>query len=578
MSWCPAARRFYAIHQLSSDAQRLGQKFVNMYLGGLDTIPGLFYEEIDSVAMIKIDEWLRANHYIEELPQPFPTLQGYEMKLFAPTVIDLYKPGHMTMYPSGTQQVYSNFTARDDKYGSWLPDFDHKTSFIGLQGVIKDLFIDLWNESFFHRNKADALSRYMYRMDSSLGPGAVSTDHFAALHDLGYLPLRIKALPEGSRVNLRVPSVTIINTDARFAWLTNYIETQFSTELWKPITAATVAYEYYRLLNHYATLTGSPQEFVQWQGHDFSARGLSGMYDGAKTGIGHLAAFRGSDTVHAMDYVEDRYGLPAGYMLAGSVPATEHSVMCLGGQESEIETFTRIIRDVYPVGIVSGVSDTWDFWDLITNGARKMKDVILARRPNALGQAKTVFRPDSGDPVLVVCGDPSAPVGSPQYKGAVECLWETFGGTTTSKGFRVLHERVGLIYGDSINLDRARRILEGLAFKGFASCNIVLGIGSYTYQMLSRDTFGHAYKATWAMVNNEGRELFKDPKTDSGMKKSAKGLLRVEQTDDGNFVLFDQQTPAQEAGGALRTVFENGELKIEESWQTIRRRLGCITD
>ena len=221
---------------------------------------------------------------------------------------------------------------------------------------------------------------------------------------------------------------------------------------------------------------------------------------------------------------------------------------------------------------MSIVSDTWDFWKVLTEFAVELKDDILSRKPNAIGLAKTVFRPDSGDPVKVICGDPDAPTDSPEYKGAVECLWDTFGGTETDKGYKLLNEKVGLIYGDSITLERAKAILAQLEAKGFASTNIVFGVGSYTYQYLTRDTFGFAMKATWGQVNGEGRAIFKDPITDKGDKKSAAGLLRVEETDQG-FELLDRQTKEQENQGAFATVFDNGKLVKETSFEKIRERL-----
>lgn len=308
----------------------------------------------------------------------------------------------------------------------------------------------------FKQPKDKVVAAYKRRMDSSLGEGAVPVDHIEALHDLGYLPLRIKALPEGSRVNMRVPVLTVINTDPRFFWLTNYIETVLSAELWKSCTTATIAYEYKRLLTQYAVKTGAPLDFVPVQGHDFSSRGMSGIYDAAQSGVGHLTSFIGTDSVASIDYAEEYYNATG--VIGVSVPATEHSVMCMGTEDSELETFKRLICQLYPSGVVSIVSDTWDFWRVITEFTVALKPEILARQPNALGLAKLVFRPDSGDPVKIICGDPDAEVGSRAYKGAVECLWEVFGGTTTDQGYKVLNERVGLIYGDSITLDRAQRI------------------------------------------------------------------------------------------------------------------------
>lgn len=484
--------------------------------------------------------------------------------------IDFYKADHRRHYPVGTEYVYANFTPRSSRLAKMLPDFDDKIVFFGLQGFIKHFLIETWNEGFFNQPKAKVVAAYKRRMDNALGEGAVPVEHIEALHDLGYLPLKIKALPEGSRVNIKVPVLTIINTDPNFFWLTNYIETVLSAELWKSCTTASIAYEYKRLLTQYAEKTGAPLDFVAVQGHDFSSRGMSGIYDAAQSGVGHLTSFIGTDSVASIDYAEEYYNATG--IVGVSVPATEHSVMCMGSEESEIETFRRLICELYPAGVVSIVSDTWDFWRVITEFSVALKAEILKRQPNALGLAKVVFRPDSGDPVKIICGDPEAERDSPAYKGAVQCLWEIFGGTETAQGYKVLNERVGLIYGDSITLERAQNILKGLQAKGFASNNLVFGIGSYTYNYLTRDSFGFAVKATWGQVNGVGRELFKDPVTDSGVKKSAKGLLRVEQTENG-FELFDQQNFEQENKGALQTVFENGQLLRECSLDQIRERL-----
>jgi len=486
------------------------------------------------------------------------------------TAIDFYKADHRRQYPAGTEYVYSNFTPRSSRLAPVLEGFDDRVVFVGLQGYIKRFLIDIWNEHFFNQPKEKVVTKYKRRMDTSLGEGAIPVDHIEALHDLGYLPLEIKALPEGSRVNIKVPMFTIVNTLPEFYWLTNYLETSLSAEIWKICTTATVAYEYKRLLTDYAQKTGAPMAFVPLQGHDFSFRGMSGMMDAAQSGMGHLTSFIGTDTVAAIDYAEDYYNAQG--VIGVSVPATEHSVMCMGTQEGEIETFRRLITELYPRGVVSIVSDTWDFWQVISCYARELKAIILAREEDALGLAKVVFRPDSGDPVKIIGGDPEAEPGSPEYKGAVECLWDIFGGDITDKGYKMLNPRVGLIYGDSITLKKAQAILNVMEEKGFASSNIVLGVGGFTYQYLTRDSFGFAMKATWGQVNGEGREIFKDPITDSGTKKSARGLLRVEKTENG-FKLFDQQTPEQEKQGELKTVFKNGSLVVEQSLMDIRARL-----
>jgi len=235
-------------------------------------------------------------------------------------------------------------------------------------------------------------------------------------------------------------------------------------------------------------------------------------------------------------------------------------------REAETRVFKRFVTETYPTGIVSIVSDTFDFWESITITAPSLKAEIMAR------DGKVVFRPDSGDPVKIICGDPEAEVGSNEWKGAVRVLDEHFGHTLTEKGFKILDSHVGLIYGDSITPKRANRILSNLEAMGYASCNCVFGIGSYTYNYSTRDSIGGAMKSTSGVVNGVRRAIFKDPKTDNGLKKSAKGLLRVEQVD-GEWTLFDEQTEEQESQGALKVVFENGKMVCETSLGEIRARL-----
>lgn len=489
------------------------------------------------------------------------------MKINPLTAIDFYKADHRSQYPVGTTEVYANFTPRSAALGKVADGFDNKIVFFGLQYFIKHFLIETWNEQFFKKPKDQVVAAYKRRMDASLGKDSISVDHIASLHDLGYLPIRIKALPEGSRVPIGVPVLTIVNTKPEFFWLTNYLESVISCYLWKPVTSATTAFEYRRMLTQSALTTGGNMDFVRFQAHDFSYRGLSGMQDACISGAAHLTSFWGTDSVPAIDFVEDYYGADADKEPVGfSVPATEHSVMCMGMQDGELETFRRLINDVYPAGIVSVVSDTWDFWRVITEYVFLLKEDILKR------DGKLVIRPDSGDPIKIICGDPDAPEGTPEHKGAIECLWNVFGGTVTDKGFRKLDSHIGLIYGDSISLERAQKIMKGLITKGFSSDNIVLGIGSFTYQYVTRDNFGFAMKATSGIVNGERRDIFKSPKTDSGTKKSAKGLLRVEE-ENGMYKLYDQQTEDQEKQGHLKAIYEDGKILIEYKLSDIRDRI-----
>ena len=285
--------------------------------------------------------------------------------------------------------------------------------------------------------------------------------------------------------------------------------------------------------------------------------------DAAVCGAAHLTSFKGTDSVPAIDFIENYYG---DTLYNVSVPATEHSVMCMGTEENEFNTFKRLITELYPTGIISIVSDTWDFWRVITDYLPRLRTEITQRR------GKVVIRPDSGDPVKIIVGDPNAPVGTPQYKGVVECLYDVFRGPLIGTGYKSLTNSIGVIYGDSITLERAHQILEGLERKGFASSNIVFGIGSFTYQYITRDSFGFAVKATSGVVNGTRLDIFKNPKTDSGLKKSAKWLLKVK-LEDGTLKLYDQQTIHQEKESELKTVFLDGKIIKERDFSRIRKRV-----
>jgi len=487
------------------------------------------------------------------------------MKTLPVLLKDGYKVGHIFQYPANTTLVYSNLTPRKARDGK-----TEEIVFFGMQYFVKEYLMKQFDENFFKADKATVLQQYKRRIENYLGKDAITYGHIAALHDLGYLPLEIKALAEGSLVPMRVPVLTIKNTKPEFFWLTNMLETIMSAILWKPVTSATTAFGYLKTFTRYANETvGADHSFIPWQGHDFSFRGMSGVEDALMSGAGHLLSFAGTDTIPAIDFLEYYYNADCEKeLVGGSVAATEHSVMCMGTQDNEIGTFIRLIEEVYPAGIVSIVSDTWDFWKVITEFLPELKEKILARN------GKVVIRPDSGDPVKIIIGDKDATPGTPEYKGAIECMWETFGGTITEKGFKLLDAHIGLIYGDGITSERQEAILEGLKQKGFASYNVVLGLGSFTYEYVTRDTFGFAMKATYGEVDHVGRAIFKDPKTDDGTKRSAKGLIAVHKNEaTGKLEYKDECSWEEEAQGELKTVFKDGKLLKDESLQEIRERL-----
>lgn len=529
--------------------------------------------------------------------------------------IDAYKFGHMAMHPANIANIYINMTPRSMKYFNRLiPEQfqDNKLVSFGVEMAIKDI-TDYFNYNFFNRPLISVLNDYIATALPFIGENeeakATLKQNVTNLHTLGYLPLVFKALPEGTITNPQVPVMTCQATVLGFGWLPNYLETYLSQNIWKTSTVATMARAYRRIYEHYSNLTCDDNSHIIFQGHDFSARGMSSTEDSIKSGIAHLTQFWGSDSVHSALTARDHYGFQNELPLAFSVPATEHSIMQIGiALSSEEETFRRLLKQ-YNTGIIAIVSDTEDYWNTITNIASNLKDDILSRQLDSMGLCKTVFRPDSGNPVEVVCGSrfyygvveaPTLPealhiawidgncpyftwngkhynaediskpldVCPPEWKGSIECLWDIFGGTINDKGFKVLNPKVGLIYGDSITPQRANDILAGLAAKGYAASNIVFGHGSYAYNFSTRDTLGYAVKAT-AAFTYDGKliPIQKTVKTDAG-KKSACGLLHV--TED--LTLIDNCTPEQEATGALRTIFKDGTLTFDTDFAAIRAR------
>lgn len=886
----------------------------------------------------------------------------------ATLLCDFYKISHREQYPQNTEKIYATWTARTSR----LEGID-KVVFFGLQAFIKEYLIDYFNDNFFKRPLKDVVEEYRRVIRFALNKEDVDTTHIEELHSLGYLPVRINAVEEGTFVPIRVPMFTIENTIPKFFWVTNYLETLMSCMLWQPMTSATIALEYRKILEKYAKETNGDTSAVPFQGHDFSMRGMSSLESAKSSGAGHLLSFTGTDTIPAILYMEQFYNaniekelvgssIPACYdekteiltdkgwkffknlekedkvaqyhedgsidfvipsehyicpyegdmihfrkegnryidlmvtpnhrmvrrkrdtgelslfeagsteykyrkgysskynmIISGgalkgensvlspldklaiafqadgsypshkedytgertgcypirfslkkdrkknrlveilnelgykytlnryengyysfwinspvelkkdfswvdlskinniwamefiselqywdgkksskntisyssiikenvdmvqaiaslceckgqvseyidtrddynrkpiysiiitnnkkeitgsgtikevvpysgkvycvSVPTkmlvvrrnnvvavcgnTEHSVQCTYGKESEIDTYRRLINEIYPTGICSIVSDTWDLWKVLTDYLPQIKEDIMSR------DGKVVIRPDSGDPVDIICGTAKVKeltdkdfesrhiaisdfesieeviadytedihfteglegmpetiyykysniyykVGieweesyydqyyyinkisvskhtlTPEEKGVIELLWETFGGTITEQGYKQLDEHIGCIYGDAITMQRCQEICERLKAKGFASTNMVYGIGSYTYQFNTRDTFGFALKTTYAVVDGEERQLFKDPITDNGIKRSQRGMVAVVDEIEG-ITFIDGLNKVQHGNvrnNMLKPVFVDGVTMSETTLAEIRNKV-----
>lgn len=544
---------------------------------------------------------------------------------------DFYKPSHADQYNQNSEVIFSNFTPRSDKLFPHFSDDDHRVVVVGTQGVAINFLVEYWNDQFFKKPKNEVIGEYVGELNLSLGipVDKIRTEHIEALHDLGYLPLELRSLPEGSLAPVQVPVYTIHNTDPRFFWLTNYFETALSAETWKVMNNATIAYQYFKLCKGFSDETCDTADHLMFQCHDFSFRGLSGIADAYKNGFGHLTSFYGTDTIPAIRYARRYYGMQ-GQFVAGSIPASEHSVATTnigaiiknllkdpnfkGATLDELRYAAELVflekysTEIYPNGLCSYVSDSYDYWAVILAMLPELKDEIMAR------EGKLVIRPDSGDPIRIIAGyvieefaserafyekgsfalktevayfkdtdryvlldtvgDDDKDISYHEAVGTIECLWDTFGGHLNSKGYRVLDSHIGLIYGDSITVERAKAIMQRLKEKGYASSNIVFGIGSYTYNYSTRDSLGFACKATASIIAGEEILVTKEPKTDM-KKKSANGFLKVITDKNGVYKLVDGLSLAdiQDEDNELKIIFRNGKLYRNTTLTEIRERL-----
>lgn len=581
---------------------------------------------------------------------------------------DWYKPSHISMYHEKTEFIMSNFTPRSARlYPHFADENDTRVMVAGMQGFVKWFFIDMFQRNFFNVSKKKAIDGLLKHADRSIGKGKVDMSGIEAVYDLGYLPLEIRCLPEGSLSEPGVPVYTVQNTVSGFGWLVNFFESVMSCETWKTMNTATTMRQFRVMCVKAANRTCDNTDHIDFQCHMFAFRGEAGLADAAQSELGHLIHFKGTDTIPSIWYADEYYNMEDEFV-AGSIPASEHSVATTNISflveelkdkhpeatldelrfMAEVEFMNKYITQLYPDGYVSYVADSYDYWAIITRALPLLKQQIMER------DGRLVMRPDSGNPVHIICGEVDhrdikdltdecrdlevaadwlkesivdtvrketdhgecgecSPTGymrfggkiykvtvevewnrydkqyyyidgsyvtsieevefTKEQKGTIEILWEIFGGTVNSKGYKVLDPHIGLIYGDSITVERATEIFARLQAKGFASSNIVFGVGSYTTQYATRDSLGSAVKATAAIIDGKEILVSKEPKTDPG-KKSARGCVKVVKGDDGRFKLVDG-LGFDEVGSpdnALRVIFRDGKMVVDESLTTIRER------
>ena len=589
---------------------------------------------------------------------------------------DFYKTIHHLAYVPKMEKLVSYWTTRMTR----KEEID-KVVMFGLQALIKEHLINDFNDNLFNVDWDTINEEYIEVISNTMSVQASDTTELKRLYDLGYLPIEIKAIEEGERVNIKTPMFEISNTVDGFGWLVNYLETYISVNIWHPMTSASTAYSFREVVNEYFDKTvgeyGVMQVLPKKEGGylhhpvdgqvklnsakntacgDFSMRGMTSFESAMASSAGHLTSFTGTATIPAILWLEGYYNCDCTKETVGKgVPSTEHSVMSSYGREGEFECYRHLIEDVFKTGPLSIVSDTYDYWNVLTNYLPLLKDSIMNR------DGKVIIRGDSGNPVDIICGTAQvvnldneeyiksleecqewmadyiwkevhnstthgecgddeqsayfkyqgkiykivislfwnrcdkqyyymdeAEVArceeielSAEQKGTVEILWEIFGGYINEKGYKVLDPHIGTIYGDSITLELAKEIYRRLESKGFAVNNATLGIGSYTYQYVTRDTLGFALKATHSVVDSQERQIYKDPLTDkskgNNFKKSQRGMCYVYR--DGEDIRYTDEHTIEELkqdkyrDNMLKTVFKDSRLIKEFSIAEIRNKL-----
>jgi len=478
---------------------------------------------------------------------------------------DFYKTVHSEQYPKGITKLVSYFTPRMTRIKE-----EDKLIMFGLQSFIKQYLIEYFDDNFFKKSKDEVLNEFNRILKYTLGEGTYKDEKISDLHTLGYLPLEIKAVKEGTRVPIKVPMIEISNTHDDFAWLVNSIETLMSCSLWHPMISANVGYRYRKLVNKYYEISVDDDVKRARALGDFSMRGQESLESAVRSSAGFCLSFLNTATVPAIPFLETYYNCDCTKEeVAFGAISTEHSVMCsnMSVDGNEIDMVKRLLTEIYPNHSFSMVSDSYDYWSLVDDILPKCKKEILEHNG-------TLFiRGDSGDPVEVVTE-------------TVFHLWDIFGGHVNEKGYKVLDNHVKAIYGDSITLQRAEKIFKTLIEKGFACNNVSLGVGSYSMQCsedndglnpYTRDTFGIAVKATYGEIGDRPLMIFKDPKTDTGnFKKSQKGLCRVFTNEENKVIYedgFDKATFPHEKENLLKTVFVNGKMVKEYTLKEVRNNL-----
>lgn len=483
-------------------------------------------------------------------------------------LIDFYKGCHNIMLPHGITKSVSYYTPRMSRVDMW-----QEVVHFGLQGFCKTYLIRYFNENFFEVDHDEIMANYTRIMDNCFGKEAYDPNKISELHKLGYLPIEIISVPEGTVVPMHCPIFGITNTHPNFAWVPQALESLISAEMWHPMIAATVGHSYRKIVNYWYERTCDDNIPRARALGNFDFRGEECLQSAVKAAGGWCLSFLNTATVPAIPWLEDMYNCDCTKeLVAFGSPSTEHAVMCsnYAVDGDEITLLRRLLTEIYPNTSFSAVLDSYDYWNVVENILPQLKSEILAHNGCFL------VRGDSGDCVDVVTK-------------TVFKLWEIFGGTINSKGYKVLNPHVKAIYGDSITIQRCEEIYRILDEYGFACSNVALGVGSFSFQCVeenntlkpfTRDTFSSCIKATYCEIDGKPTPIFKDPK-DGGFKRSQKGCCVVYLDWGSSNCIYDlwyaDEKTWEEASmnpdNLLQPIFRDGVLLKEDTLADIRNRL-----
>ncbi|MCP5017658.1 MAG: nicotinate phosphoribosyltransferase [Ketobacter sp.] len=445
---------------------------------------------------------------------------------------DSYKASHFLQYPPETTRVSSYIEARGGQF--------KQAVFFGLQIFIKEYL----TKPITHADVDEAQAVFAAH---GVPFNEAGWRYIVDAHK-GYLPIEIEALPEGIVVPVQNAMVQVVNTDPNCAWLTSYVETALLRAVWYPTTVATQSWYCRQVILRYMEETCDAVEGIGFKLHDFGARGATTEEAAAIGGAAHLVNFMGTDTISGLMAARRYYGAD---MAGFSIPAAEHSTITAWGRDNEVAAYVNMLEQFAGPGkLVAVVSDSYDLWNAIDN----IWGDELKAKVKATG-GTLVVRPDSGDPVEIVCE-------------TIDRLMSKFGFTVNGKGFRVLPECIRVIQGDGISLQTIEEILAAMKAKHLSADNIAFGMGGELLQKINRDTMKFAMKASAALVANEWRDVYKDPITDQG-KRSKKGRLAVIKDDNGN-VITVREDDLGARDNLMQVVFRNGEVMKDYNFDQVR--------